>query len=94
MVVKPALLTRMSTVSPSSPDLLSEREARLRVGEVGRHHLGAHVALVGQFVGQGPEPILAAGHEGDAVAPLGQVTRDLGADARGRPGHQGGGVLG
>ena len=63
------------------PDLVTEREARVRIGEVGCHHLGPHVTLFGQFVGQGAEPILAAGHQGDAVAPLGQVTRDLGADA-------------
>ena len=93
IVVNPALLTRMSTVRPrasiwpgSSPrESASVRSAAMTSART----LWACDELVGQRL----EAVLAARHEGDAVAAPGELAGDLGADARRGAGHDGGGVL-
>jgi len=56
--------------------------ARRGVGEVERHHLAPDAACLLELGGELGEPLLAAGEQGEAVAALGQLSRQIGADAR------------
>ena len=82
MVVKPALLTRMSGVRPRSAN---------RAGSVPRASASVRSAAMTsvrtacarrQLVRQRPQPVFAPRHQGQAVAAAGELSGDLGADAR------------
>ena len=51
------------------------------IGQISRNDLGADVMRAGQLAGESLEAIFSPGHQGDSVAPPGELSSDLGADA-------------
>ena len=73
---------------PATVDLVEEAGASGGIRDVAGDHLDADAAR--EFVGQLAQPVFAAGDERDAVAAIGQLAGDVGADARRCPGDDGG----
>ena len=69
-------------MQPARLELCRERATRVGVGEIGRNDLGADGVRLRQLVGQCLQALGAPGHQGQAVSALGQLPRDLRADAR------------
>jgi hypothetical protein len=75
-------------LEPALPDLGHEPLPRRMVGEVAADHLGVHVPLGLDLVRQRRQAVLPTRHERHAVAAVGELARDVGADAGRRPGDQ------
>jgi hypothetical protein len=71
-------------------DLLRDAVPFGRVGEVRGDPLDANAVLVADLGGHVAQAVGAARHQGERVAPAGKLTGKRNADARGRPGDQGG----
>jgi hypothetical protein len=69
-------------------DLVEQSGARIGVGDVSADRLHSHRPR--QLGGQVPQPVFAAGDQGDAVPACRQFTSDVGADARRCSGDDGG----
>ena len=82
---KPALLTRISTVRPSSSSFAARLVAGRRVGEIRRDRVGVDLVLVGELLGKRAQPHLPPRDQGHAVAALGEPSRDLLADPEEAP---------
>ena len=86
---KPALLTRISTSSPSSAIRRGKPARARRRPEVGGDRLGADAVQLLELVGERPQPVLAPRHQEHAVPARGELARELLADAARGAGDRG-----
>jgi hypothetical protein len=97
-LVHPPVGARVGAVAQADDGLLrvahrvDEPLARRRLAQVGRNDEDAHAAMAAHLVGDDLQTIRPPRDDHEVVAEAAELARELGADARGRPGDQDGGV--
>ena len=85
----PALLHTPATARPASSRSTSSRRG-VRVAQVADLDIGVDAVAEAQLLGQLAQALLAPGDQDDVVAAVGELARELRADARGGAGdHHG-----